>query len=573
MSLLMQALRKAERAKQGVQLTEAHDEGELQLAPLETDVQKAAAGSEERPVGGPAFSLEPLEPPSSPSADRIDANDDADIPVVPATEAMHDPVPPQARPGVRHNPAASARASAEARLASDMPHGPRSPGGPGAASTSRTGMPRDGAGATVTGAGWPAGAPQPARSAYGAGGAARANSSASRQRLGVLGGLLLLIVLAFAFLYWRGVSGPGPGAALPPVPMPGPGAVATAPSAAPDGVIPGLAASQPATPVPATVSTQVAGTPATAPATAAAADSVPQAAATPAGAAGRASRGAAPATRPPTRVVMPTPEALAAIPDPAMREEAMRDAAERAARAARDTDIAPATSAVHGADMAAPRPVPSQPAAAAVHTVDTGDVRIVRNNATPQVSPALQNAWSAYNAGDLTAARQQYDAALLQDPNNRDALLGSAAVAIRERNGQQAAASYVRLLELDPNDPEALAGLVALRPGDSEQAESRLKAILQRTPDSGPVQFALGNLYARQGRWPDAQQAYFRAFTAAPGNPDYAFNLAVGLDRLNQGKLAQSYYQRALALSQGTPAGFDPNAVRKRLQELGATAP
>jgi tetratricopeptide (TPR) repeat protein len=537
MSLLMQALRKAERAKQGVQLTEAHDEGELQLAPLETDVQKAAAGSEERPVGGPAFSLEPLEPPSSPSADRIDANDDADIPVVPATEAMHDPVPPQARPGVRHNPAASARASAEARLASDMPHGPRSPGGPGAASTSRTGMPREGAGATVTGAGWPAGAPQPARSAYGAGGAARANSSASRQRLGVLGGLLLLIVLAFAFLYWRGVSGPGPGAALPPVPMPGPGAVATAP------------------------------------ATAAAADSVPQAAATPVGAAGRASRGAAPATRPPTRVVMPTPEALAAIPDPAMREEAMRDAAERAARAARDTDIAPATSAVHGADTAAPRPVPSQPAAAAVHTVDTGDVRIVRNNATPQVSPALQNAWSAYNAGDLTAARQQYDAALLQDPNNRDALLGSAAVAIRERNGQQAAASYVRLLELDPNDPEALAGLVALRPGDSEQAESRLKAILQRTPDSGPVQFALGNLYARQGRWPDAQQAYFRAFTAAPGNPDYAFNLAVGLDRLNQGKLAQSYYQRALALSQGTPAGFDPNAVRKRLQELGAIAP
>jgi hypothetical protein len=94
MSLLMQALRKAERAKQGVQLTEAHDEGELQLAPLETDVQKAAAGSEERPVGGPAFSLEPLEPPSSPSADRIDANDDADIPVVAATEAMHDPVPP-----------------------------------------------------------------------------------------------------------------------------------------------------------------------------------------------------------------------------------------------------------------------------------------------------------------------------------------------------------------------------------------------------------------------------------------------------------------------------------------------
>ena len=87
------------------------------------------------------------------------------------------------------------------------------------------------------------------------------------------------------------------------------------------------------------------------------------------------------------------------------------------------------------------------------------------------------------------------------------------------------------------------------------------------------MQFALGNLYARQGRWPEAQQSYFRAFTAAPTNPDYAFNLAVGLDRLNQGRLAQNYYQRALALAQAAPAGFDPNAVRKRLQELGATAP
>jgi Flp pilus assembly protein TadD len=80
-------------------------------------------------------------------------------------------------------------------------------------------------------------------------------------------------------------------------------------------------------------------------------------------------------------------------------------------------------------------------------------------------------------------------------------------------------------------------------------------------------------LYARQGRWPEAQQSYFRAFSTAPTNPDYAFNLAVGLDRLNQGRLAQSYYQRALALAQTAPAGFDPNAVRKRLQELGASAP
>src|SRR5262245_10569608 len=132
MSLLMQALRKAERAKHGVQLTEPHDEHDgLHLEPLETDIQKATAGSEEHPVGGPAFSLEPMEPATT-VADLPDTADSADIPVVAATEVVHDPVPPQARPGSRRSSTAAARSAAEARLASDMPHGPRSPGGLGA---------------------------------------------------------------------------------------------------------------------------------------------------------------------------------------------------------------------------------------------------------------------------------------------------------------------------------------------------------------------------------------------------------------------------------------------------------
>ena len=50
------------------------------------------------------------------------------------------------------------------------------------------------------------------------------------------------------------------------------------------------------------------------------------------------------------------------------------------------------------------------------------------------------------------------------------------------------------------------------------------------------------------------------------------FRRSIGLDRLNQGKLAQTYYQRALTLAQDTAAAFDPAALRKRLQELGGSA-
>jgi len=300
--------------------------------------------------------------------------------------------------------------------------------------------------------------------------------------------------------------------------------------------------------------------------------------------------GKAPPTRPNVDVTIPTPEQLAAITDPAIRAEAMRDASERAARQVRSEASAAALPApVHEApatqsqarESIKPPPLasPARPhgdsvahkeARASLKTAigDTGNVQFVRGTAPTQVAPAVQNGYAALTAGDLATAHQQYDLALLQDPNNRDALLGAAAVALREHDGRQASSNYLRLLELDPNDPEALAGLTGLRPGDLQANEIRLRGLARQHPGSGPVQFALGNLFARQGRWPEAQQSYFRAFSAMPENADYAFNLGVGLDRMNQPRLAQTYYRRALELAQASPPTFNIEAVRKRLQVL-----
>ena len=96
------------------------------------------------------------------------------------------------------------------------------------------------------------------------------------------------------------------------------------------------------------------------------------------------------------------------------------------------------------------------------------------------------------------------------------------------------------------------------------------------------MQFALGNLFARQGRWPEAQQSYFRAFSAMPENADYAFNLGVGLDRMNQPRLAQTYYRRALELAQREVPdlvvldlmlpGLDGTEVARRLKADSRTA-
>ena len=75
--------------------------------------------------------------------------------------------------------------------------------------------------------------------------------------------------------------------------------------------------------------------------------------------------------------------------------------------------------------------------------------------------------------------------------------------------------------------------------------------MLADNPGAHVLNFTLGNQFAQQGRWAEAQQEYFKAFAAEPDNADFAYNLAVSLDHLRQPKLALEYYRRALALAEG----------------------
>ena len=190
--------------------------------------------------------------------------------------------------------------------------------------------------------------------------------------------------------------------------------------------------------------------------------------------------------------------------------------------------------------------------------------------AVPQVHPKVESAYAAYLAGNINGARADYEQALRDDPGNRDALLGLAAVDVRSGRLEAAEATYLRLLRADPRDSHAQAGLIALRGGrmDPLLAESRLKTLLATDPGAHVLNFALGNQLAQQGRWPEAQQQYFKAFAADPENADFAYNLAVSLDHLRQPKLALEYYQRALALAAKRGASFDAAAARMRISQL-----
>jgi Tfp pilus assembly protein PilF len=296
------------------------------------------------------------------------------------------------------------------------------------------------------------------------------------------------------------------------------------------------------------------------------------AAATPAGPAASAS--------PPTAVAPPPAPTVAAAPS-------RSDAAPTAAPA-------PASAAAAAPAAAAPTPPQQRPAAtggtrseasrspqpravAPVEPTETGEARgasaprpAVRASPAPlRVDPTLEAAWEALQAGDLARARDGYERVLQANPRNRDALLGLATIDARNQNYDAAERRYVRVLELDPKDPYAQAGLVALRGlTDPVHSESRLKNMLAQNPDATFLNFYLGNQYAVQSRWPDAQGAYFRAFSADPENPEYAYNLAVSLDHIGQQKLALEYYRRALALAGNRAVGFNSAQVEARIREL-----
>jgi tetratricopeptide (TPR) repeat protein len=186
-----------------------------------------------------------------------------------------------------------------------------------------------------------------------------------------------------------------------------------------------------------------------------------------------------------------------------------------------------------------------------------------------QPDPTLEGAFQAFNDGDLARAREAYQQVLRYSPNSRDALLGLAAVETQAKRHDAAENYYTRLIELDPRDAHAQAGLIGLRgQSDPVAAESRLKSMIAAQPDVGVLHFTLGNQYAAQGRWTEAQQAYFQAYTSDPGHPDFAYNLAISLDQMHQPMPALEYYRRALALAAGRPASFDRAQVSIRVSQL-----
>lgn len=217
------------------------------------------------------------------------------------------------------------------------------------------------------------------------------------------------------------------------------------------------------------------------------------------------------------------------------------------------------------------RNIAARPARTAVPPATPAEIQFP--SAVPVFRPdahatLLSNAHAAYQAGQLDEAQRLYSQAAA-NTRSTDALLGLAAIAVAQNREQDAVQRYREILEFEPRNATAQAALLDLMGStDSQASESRLKSLIDRDPSPHLYQ-TLGTLYAEQQRWPEAQAAFFEAYRGAPGNADYAYNLAVSLDMLKQRAAALTYYEKALAL--GGAHRFDRSQAETRIRQLKAT--
>ena len=200
-------------------------------------------------------------------------------------------------------------------------------------------------------------------------------------------------------------------------------------------------------------------------------------------------------------------------------------------------------------------------------------IKISRSKSVDKSSVLVNKAYEEYLAGNFDSAEKNYLIVLNNLPENRDALLGLAAVSLHRGDVRQAYINYLEVLRLYPGDIVAEAALINFKDNrDHSRSESILKTFLQSEPDNSFLHYSLARLYAAQTRWPEAQQSFFDAHRIESSNADYAFNLAVSLEHVGQQKSAIDYYNVALDLADNSAVSFDSAVVISRINILSNQA-
>lgn len=193
-------------------------------------------------------------------------------------------------------------------------------------------------------------------------------------------------------------------------------------------------------------------------------------------------------------------------------------------------------------------------------------ISVVRNEAAEPRDGQVYAAYQAYREGNREQARYGYEQVLRADPDNRDAMLGLAACAVRDGDTRTATSMYRRIIHAFPRDVMSRAALIGLQ--RDRRGEPVIRELLAGQPDNPFLHLVLGQLLAGQSRWDEARQVFYEARRIDAANPVYTLNLAISLDRLGQRDQALAYYRATLRLVERGASDLDIRPVIRRIQSL-----
>ncbi|MCB0321954.1 MAG: tetratricopeptide repeat protein [Bdellovibrionales bacterium] len=228
----------------------------------------------------------------------------------------------------------------------------------------------------------------------------------------------------------------------------------------------------------------------------------------------------------------------------------------------------------------------------AQENVDTGELESARINlmAAIDLKPKDANAYFKLaevqvRQGKMRNAVENYTTAINYDPNLRDARLHLASIMLAGRQFEMAESHVMQVLEKDPQDTQAqvlkanieamgprknrdaarrilneviardaksliaIASLanIELADDNEKEAEALYRKALKMEPNNSPVQMALADLYARQGRLDEAQETLENLIEQNPDQSSLRYVFGEFLMRRGLGGEALEQYEQTIA--------------------------
>ena len=205
-----------------------------------------------------------------------------------------------------------------------------------------------------------------------------------------------------------------------------------------------------------------------------------------------------------------------------------------------------------------------------VTSSETSGMKVAVKKRPVDVNYELEKAYVALTAGNTEEAIATYNTVLDIAPENEQALFGLATTYHRVGLLDKARPVYGKLLKLNPRHKDAINNfLVMVGEEAPERALEHMKHLALENPEFAPIPAQMALLYSKIGDMPSAIKSMQQAVSISPENLIYKYNLAILYDQANKPVEASILYKQLLeARFRGEPLPADADEIQQRLTFL-----